>query len=580
MLELKKNANGKSVKGPLLLVIMDGVGIYKGMRDGYFGNAFDIAYTPNLDALFANTPLYTKLKAHGTAVGLPSDADMGNSEVGHNAIGAGRIIEQGAKLVNSAIETRGLFNGKTWMEDIGNAQNPGHALSAWLAAKAKNPRLQSKDAPVAVHFIGLLSDGNVHSHIDHLIAMLRECAAAGVHKAFVHALLDGRDVEEVSAERYVAQLEDVLAQIRAEKGFYYHIASGGGRMVVTMDRYEANWNQVKIGWQTHVAGEGAKFPDAMTAINSLRETHKSVIDQDLPPFVVASPEDATKPIGPIADGDVVIFYNFRGDRAIEISRAFTEAEFDKFERRPFPKVHYSGMMEYDGDLRIPPRYLVEPPHIKNTISEYLADAGVKSFAISETQKYGHVTYFWNGNNSQPFDAALETWVNIPSDVIPFEKAPAMKCYEITDRLLPELESGKYAFLRANFPNGDMVGHTGVLGAAIEAMNALDRNMGRIIEAARKIGATLVVTADHGNCDQMFEIDKSGKAKICGDGKPMSKTSHTLCPVPFAIMTPSAEELKLADVAAPGLANIAATLLTLMGYDKPDGFEPSIVEWKE
>ncbi len=577
MLELKKNPKFEGVEPPLLLVIMDGVGIYRGIKDGYCGNALDIAFTPNFDKLFYGHKLSRTIKAHGRAVGLPSDKDMGNSEVGHNALGAGRIFDQGAMLVNRAIETRALFEGKVWMEDIGTPQAPGHILRTWNEARKENPELAPADAPNAVHFIGLLSDGNVHSHINHLFAMIDECARVGVPKLFVHALLDGRDVDERSAHVYIQQLEEKLESIEAKHGFFYRIASGGGRMVITMDRYEANWNMVELGWKTHVAGEGRKFASALEAIETLRNENPGIIDQDLPPFVISSPRDATEPIGPITDDDVVIFFNFRGDRAIEISRAFTEPDFDKFERIPNPQVHYSGMMEYDGDLHIPPRYLVEPPHIDRTISEYLSAAGVPTLAISETQKFGHVTYFWNGNNSEPFDDKLETWIEIPSDVIPFEFAPAMKANEVCDRLISELKTGKYTFARVNFANGDMVGHTGMLGAAVEAMNTVDRCLGRLLDTIDALGGTMILLADHGNCDQMFELNKDGSVKLKPNGEPQAKTSHTLSPVPFVVHTPKEDRLELADVKDAGLANVAATILFLLGFVPPDIYEPSLLK---
>jgi len=541
-------------KGPLLFIIMDGVGLYRGHAEGYEGNAFDLAKTPVLDNLMKNEPLFTKLKAHGCAVGMPSDEDMGNSEVGHNAIGAGRVFSQGAQLVLDSIESRSLFEGSAWKELISNVLEKGSAL----------------------HFIGLLSDGNVHSHIDHLFAMIDEAAARGVAKLYVHTLFDGRDVDEISAHVYLEKLDLKLAQYRAE-GKRYMVASGGGRMLVTMDRYEADWSIVERGWKAHVLGEGRSFPDAHTALAKIRE-ETGAIDQFLPEFVVV---ENGAPAGPIVDGDSVIFFNFRGDRAIEITRAFDEEQFDMFDRKRYPKVLYAGMMQYDGDLKLPRRFLVNPPAIKRTMSEYLAHNGVKQLAISETQKFGHVTYFWNGNNSEKFNKDLETWIEIPSDRIFFEHAPAMKAREITERVIAELEKGEQRFIRLNFANGDMVGHTGNLPAAIEAMQVVDECVGKLLAAAEKVAATVIITADHGNCDQMYEIDKkTGSVKIKKDGRPMPKTSHTLSPVPFIVVGPDKNKLELnGAVSDPGLGNIAATLLNLLGYKEPEDYLPGLLKFK-
>ncbi len=538
------------IQGPLLLVIMDGVGLYQGKNEGYPGNAVDLANTPNLDRLFKER-LFTTLKAHGTAVGLPSDGDMGNSEVGHNAMGAGRVFDQGAKLVTNALADQSLFDGQAWKE-ISQVAKEKHTL----------------------HFLGLLSDGNVHSHQDHLEAILRRCNEEDLPTVRIHTLLDGRDVGERSAEIYLERLETTLQGYR-DKGRDYRIASGGGRMVVTMDRYEADWSMVERGWRTHVAGEGPAFPDAMTALQSLREQYPEKIDQDIPAFVIVDEEK--KPVGAIQDGDAVVYFNFRGDRAIEISRAFTEETFDKFERKPNPKVTYAGMMEYDGDLNIPPRYLVAPPAINRTVSEYLARNNIPQYAISETQKFGHVTYFWNGNNSEKFSKDFETWVEIKSDVIPFEQKPEMKALEIKETLLAALREGKHRFYRVNFANGDMVGHTGVLDAAVKAVETVDQCVGELEAAIKELGGTLVLTADHGNSDQMVEVDKKTKQAKLRNGKPIPKTSHTLNPVPLVVTGSGVDAVNLSELKQPGLSNLAATLLFLLGYDKPEGYDPSLLE---
>ena len=549
MAKLNRLQNSIGVKGPVLTVVMDGVGI---APEGA-GNAVKSAYTPTLDMLMEKYP-WVKLKAHGTAVGLPGDDDMGNSEVGHNALGSGQVFAQGAKLVSQSIENGKMFASETWRTIVSNVKTSGGVL----------------------HFIGLFSDGNVHSHIDHLKAMIKQAKSEGVKTVRIHTLIDGRDVGETSALEYVEPFEEFIASLR-DDSFDIMIASGGGRMVITMDRYEANWKMVEDGWKTHVLGEGRQFCCAKKAIETYREEYK-VIDQDLPPFVIA--KDG-KPVGTINDGDSVIFYNFRGDRSIEISKAFDDADFDKFDRVRVPNVVYAGMLEYDGDLHIPSRYLVNPPEITNTMGEYLSDTGISQLAISETQKYGHVTYFWNGNKSGKFDEALETYIEIPSDVVPFEQRPWMKCAEITDKLIECLRSGKYQCLRVNFPNGDMVGHTGNLLATRCSMEALDLQLKRLLDVVDELGGVAILTADHGNADEMYEVDKKGAPKTDKNGKFKAKTSHTLNPVPCIIYDnfyADKYEVKT-DNGEFGLSDVAATVVNLLGYEAPAMWDTSLIEIK-
>ena len=549
---LNKLTNFGGIDGPVLTVVMDGVGL----APDTISNAVAGAYTPTLDMLMEKYPMVS-LKAHGTAVGLPSDDDMGNSEVGHNALGAGQVFAQGAKLVSNSIESGKMFTSDTWQAIVSNVKTSGGVL----------------------HFLGLFSDGNVHSHIDHLKAMIIKAKDEGVSTVRVHILIDGRDVGETSALDYILPFEDFLSSLRTAD-FDIKIASGGGRMKITMDRYEADWSMVERGWQTHVLGEGRQFASAAEAVETYRK-ELGVIDQDLPAFVIA---ENGAPVGTINDGDSVIFYNFRGDRSIEISKAFDApaGEFDKFDRVRVPAVVYAGMLEYDGDLHIPSRYLVSPPEITNTMSEYLTLTGVKQLAISETQKYGHVTYFWNGNRSGKFSEELETYIEIPSDVVPFEQRPWMKCAEITDKLIECIESGEYDYLRVNFPNGDMVGHTGSLLATRCSMEALDIQLARILKAVDKAGGVALITADHGNADEMYEMDKKTKLpKADKNGNYKAKTSHTLNPVPCIIydnVTNGAYTVK-ADEGNFGLANVAATMVNLMGYEAPAMWEESIIDVK-
>ena len=540
-LHLNKLKSFAGRKGPLLLIIMDGIGIGKPDET----NAVWLAKPPNLDQLL-KSDLCTQLNAHGTAVGLPSDEDMGNSEVGHNAIGAGRIFDQGARLVNKALKSGEIFETKVWEKITTRALNGG-----------------------TVHFIGLLSDGNVHSHIEQLFIMIDKCAELNFPKVKIHALLDGRDVGERTALDYLIPTEEKLKKISKKKSLDYAIASGGGRMKVTMDRYNSDWNIVKRGWEAHVLGRGRMFRSASQAVKTFYEEDPKATDQYLPEFVVI--DSTGKPKGTIKDGDAVIFFNFRGDRAIEISRAFTEKDFTEFDRGPLPDIFYAGMMEYDGDAHIPPNFLVQPPAIDRVVTEYLCAERIKSFAVSETQKYGHVTYFWNGNRSGYIDERLEKYVEIPSDRIEFDKAPQMKAKEITDTAIDLLKSGNYKFGRLNFPNGDMVGHTGNMQAAIAAVETVDKYLGELLAVVKELKGIAVVTADHGNADQMFIIDKKGAKSV--------KTAHSLNPVPFIIDDSLYRgEYRMADIKEKGLSNIAATLLNLLGYEKPEDYDPSLIEF--
>lgn len=547
---LSRNPQWKGRRGPVLLVIMDGVG-YGEYRDGDAVAAADMRH---FRALESSCPA-TKLKAHGKAVGLPSDEDMGNSEVGHNAIGCGRVFAQGAKLVGNSIATGAMFQGSVWKELVANAASSGGAL----------------------HFIGLFSDGNVHSHIDHLTAMIKRAAADGVRRVRVHTLLDGRDVSSQSALDYILPFENFLADFNA-KGFDYHIASGGGRQYITMDRYGANWDMVKRGWDCHVRGIGRRFASAAEAVAAYRAENPQLIDQDMREFVVC---DANGPVGTINDGDSVVYFNFRGDRALEITAAFEDPNFDKFDRGQKPKVFYAGMMQYDGDLGAPKNYLVTPPSIDRTIGEYLVASGVKSMAISETQKYGHVTYFFNGNRTGKFSETLEDYIEIPSDRVPFEQRPWMKCAEITDRVLAAIDSGAYQFIRLNFPNGDMVGHTGVFQSVVCSMEAMDIQLGRLADAIRKAGGVMVISADHGNSDDMLEHDKKTKKVLLDkDGNPKAKTSHSLNPVPCVIYDPEGKgEYEKSLVEGLGISSLTATCLDLLGFVPPADYDRSVLSMK-
>ena len=525
--------------GPVLVVVADGVGIAPDAEH----NAVTQASTPTLDALLASD-LSTQLAAHGTAVGLPTDDDMGNSEVGHNAIGAGRIFAQGAKLVNKALESGSIFGTDVWGEAI------SHGRSGTL------------------HFIGLHSDGNVHSHINHLHQLIERAVSDGVTRIRLHLLLDGRDTPPRSALKYIQQTEMTIAELNESHDVDIRIGSGGGRMTITMDRYEADWDMVQQGYNCHAHGIGRPFSSANEAIETLYSESDDG-DQYLEPFTITDMEGES--VGTISDGDAVILFNFRGDRAIEISQAFEDAEFDKFDRGNAPNVFFAGMLQYDGDLLVPKQYLVDPPVIDRTMGEYLSDSGIRSFAVSETQKFGHVTYFWNGNKSGYINDALEKYIEIPSDNVAFDEAPAMKAQEITDATIALLRSGEYRYGRINFANGDMVGHTGNLDAAISAMETVDHCVQQLIDVIQELDGVLIYTSDHGNADQMFTESDTGER--------IPMTSHTLAPVPFVIHDPqNRETYDLVPSDDAGLSHIASTTLNLLGFEAPSDYNPSLIRF--
>lgn len=546
-LSLSKHPSFSGRPGPVLVVVADGVGV----APAGASNAITEANTPTLDKLTASE-LYTELAAHGPAVGLPTDDDMGNSEVGHNALGAGRIFAQGAKLVNKALASGAIFDTDVWQQAIGHGRNG------------------------TLHLLGLHSDGGVHSSDEHLYQLLRQAAADGVTSCAIHILHDGRDVAARSALTYIERTEAVLTEINgAGDSRDFRIASGGGRMTITMDRYGADWPMVERGFRCHAHGEGRRFASATEAVETMyAENDKG--DQYLGAFVVERNGTAA---GPMVDGDAVVLFNFRGDRAIEISQAFEDVDFDHFDRtgangEARPDVFYAGMLQYDGDAFVPKQYLVEPPSIDRTMGEFLCAEGVRSFAISETQKFGHVTYFWNGNKSGYLDESLETYVEIPSDNVEFDTTPAMKVREITADTIDLLRSGEYTFGRLNFPSGDMVGHTGHLHATVEAMEIIDECMAQLIDVIDELGGVLVYTADHGNADVMFTVDAAGVQH--------PKTSHTLSPVPFAIHDPNYDgEYHMVEAApglAHGLANVASTVFNLLGYEAPSDYLPALIDF--
>ncbi|MEA2013353.1 MAG: 2,3-bisphosphoglycerate-independent phosphoglycerate mutase [Verrucomicrobiota bacterium] len=544
-MEALKKMNKFDRKGPLVLVIMDGVGYGKSEK----GDAVLSTHTPTLNWFHENCP-HRSLKAHGKAVGLPSDKDMGNSEVGHNAIGCGRVFAQGAKLVEEAVNSGNMFKGDVWNSLVENCLQNNSTL----------------------HFLGLFSDANVHSNIKHLKKMLLKAKKMGVKKARIHVLLDGRDVGETSALEYINPFEDFLSDLNADS-VDYRIASGGGRMQITMDRYGADWSMITRGWNLHVKGEGRQFSSAREAIETLREETEA-IDQDLPSFVIA---ENAEPIGKIEENDSVVNFNFRGDRAMEISRAFDDENIEEFDRGPKLNVKYAGMMEYDGDAKIPKNYLVDPPSIDRTVGEFLCASGCRTLAISETQKYGHVTYFYNGNKSGKINAELEDYIEIPSDIIPFEERPWMKSAEITDAVTEAIISEKYDFIRLNFPNGDMVGHTGIYQATEIAVAAVDLALSRIKKVIDKVGGIMLISADHGNADDMYTMNKKTGEPLIENGKIKAKTSHSLNPVPCIVYDPSGtKDYSLSENENLGISSLAATCMNLLDYEAPADYDESVI----
>ncbi|PRQ42597.1 putative phosphotransferase (phosphomutase) [Rosa chinensis] len=541
----------KLPKGKVIaLIVLDGWGEAK--PDQY--NCIHVAETPTMDSLKNGVPDKWRLvRAHGTAVGLPTEDDMGNSEVGHNALGAGRIFAQGAKLVDSALESGKIYKGEGF-KYIKEVFETG-----------------------TLHLIGLLSDGGVHSRLDQVQLLLKGAVEHGAKRIRLHVLTDGRDVLDGSSVKFAETLEEDLAKLR-EKGVDAQIASGGGRMYVTMDRYENDWSVVKRGWDAQVLGEAPyKFKNAVEAIKTLRAEPKAN-DQYLPPFVIV--DDSGKPVGPIVDGDAVVTFNFRADRMVMAAKAFEYADFDKFDRVRVPKIRYAGMLQYDGELKLPTRYLVDPPEIDRTSGEYLTYNGVRTFACSETVKFGHVTFFWNGNRSGCFNPEMEEYVEIPSDSgISFNVQPKMKALEIAEKARDAILSKKFEQVRVNLPNGDMVGHTGDIEATIVACKAADEAVKMILDTVEQVGGIYVVTADHGNAEDMVKRNKTGQPLLDKSGNIQILTSHTLEPVPIAIggpgLAPGVRFRK--DLPRGGLANVAATMINLHGFEAPADYEPSLIE---
>ncbi len=502
--------------GPVVLAILDGVGLAPDAP----GNAVSKANTPFLGQA-SQKYKHLALEASGEAVGLMK-GQMGNSEVGHNIIGSGQIIKQGVARINEAFSTGEVFDNDIWREAVKHQ---------------------------TLHFAGIFSDGGVHSHNDHLKQMIERAYVDGVRKMRIHAILDGRDVEPQSAEKYIQDFEEFVKQFGDAD---IKIASVGGRMTTVADRYEKDWQMVKRGFDMMVYGKAERqFRSAMEGVLTLRNEHPEIQDQDLPAFVVV---DENGPVGKIARGDTLIYYNFRKDRAIEIAKVFVLKDFPYFDRGDYApeNVYFVGMTEYDVDAHVPEHYLVELVAPKNTLHEFLGERGISQLAISETVKFGHITYYFDGNSYEA--APLEDFIEIESYDQPFNDHPEMRTAEITEAVLKKMN--QYKFVRINYPGGDMVGHTADMEATIKALEAIDVSLAQIYAKVKELNGALVVVADHGNAEEIRGADDE------------PKTAHTtnLVPCIFCDDTLNNDKYRLSDIEKLGLANLAATIAVMLGQN--------------
>lgn len=503
-----------NIKQPALLLIMDGYGI----SDEIEGNAVAQANTPNLDYIFAEYP-NSKLSASGEDVGLPK-SQMGNSEVGHMNIGAGRPVYQELLLITKRIESGEFF------------KNP-----AFLSTAAHIKKHES-----SLHLLGLLSDGGVHSHIKHLKALLLLAKRENIQNVYVHAVLDGRDVPPRCAIKYIEEIEEFMSDISLGE-----IASISGRYY-TMDR-DKRWERIKSAYDMMVCGEALEANSAKRALSNAYERDES--DEFVTPTLIVSGDN--KHI--IRSNDAVIMFNFRPDRAREISRTLTDLEFDGFERNCFPaNLKYICMTRYDESLNNV-EIAYPPEKLKNTLGEYISNLGLKQLRIAETEKYAHVTFFFNGGVEAPYPN--EHRILIPSPkVTTYDLQPEMSAYELTDKLLPIIKNEDYDLIIVNFANPDMVGHTGIMSAAIKAVEAVDSCIGKITKAVIEKGGFVLLTADHGNADTMQ--DNNGKAI----------TAHSLNPVPFAFIYDKDAVNDRFIISDGKLCDIAPTLLNLINLPVP------------
>ena len=543
MLFLKNLQQYFSGRGPLIHVVLDGWGV--GAADET--NAVNRANLPVMSRLIRGCP-YTQLWTHGKYVGLPNEKDMGGSEVGHMTMGAGMVMEQGPTLIQNLLQSGEFFENPVLSRIIQNCVE--------------------RDAPL--HLIGLLSNGNIHSHVDHTEAIIRYAFQSGIRRCYLHALLDGRDVGVQSALDFTEPFEKLFSELKGQRpGIDYAFASGGGREVITMDR-DNNWEKIETGWQIHVQGQSEnQFPSIRDAIEHFRKQNPEIIDQDIPGFVIIRNGEA---VGRIEDQHALIFTNFRGDRATEFSQAVLADDFPYFERYRCPEVLFAGMTQYDQDNQIPPDYLVGTPVVEEPFGKRILELGLKQFRLSETQKFAHVTFFYNGGYREPLDPLQENYHFIASDKIPsFAERPAMKAPGISKKAVEFINSGEYQYGLINFANADMVGHTGDFQATVRAVEAVDAALDNIVRAIDAVNGLLVITADHGNADEMLISNQNGTLEI--------STKHSLNPVPFLIYDPLYNgDYRLKPFGQDynnNLSNIAATNFLLLGQAVPDDLAPSL-----
>ena len=493
------------MKKPLILMILDGFGIAPEK-----GNAIKAAKKPNIDKLFAENPV-TQIGASGMDVGLP-DGQMGNSEVGHTNMGAGRIVYQELTRITKTINEDKLKENEAIVNAMDKALENGTAL----------------------HLMGLLSSGGVHSHITHLYGILELAKKKGLENVYIHTFLDGRDVPPSSAAEFMDELLAKTKEIGVGK-----VATVSGRYYA-MDR-DNNWDRVEKTYAAMVYGEGEKAECPVCAVKNSYD--KGVTDEFVVPVVV----DGGAQVKP---NDSVIFFNFRPDRAREITRTFVDPDFKGFERKNgFFPVNFVCMTQYDATM---PNVDVafKPQSLKNTLGEYVSNKGMTQLRIAETEKYAHVTFFFNGGVEKQYEGEDRILVKSPA-VATYDLQPEMSAYEVTDKLVPAIESGKYDMIILNYANCDMVGHTGVFEAAVKAVEAVDTCVGRVVEAIKKMGGVALITADHGNADKMVDAD----------GSPF--TAHTTNPVPFCVV---GYDCQLRE--GGRLADIAPTMLQIMGLEQP------------
>ena len=543
MLFLKNLQQYFSGRGPLIHVVLDGWGV--GAADET--NAVNRANLPVMSRLIRGCP-YTQLWTHGKYVGLPNEKDMGGSEVGHMTMGAGMVMEQGPTLIQNLLQSGEFFENPVLSRIIQNCVE--------------------RDTPL--HLLGLLSNGNIHSHVDHTEAIIRHAFQSGIRRCYLHALLDGRDVGVQSALDFTEPFEKLFSELKGQRpGIDYAFASGGGREVITMDR-DNNWEKIETGWQIHVQGQSEnQFPSIRDAIEHFRKQNPEIIDQDIPGFVIIRNGEA---VGRIEDQHALIFTNFRGDRATEFSQAVLADDFPYFERYRCPEVLFAGMTQYDQDNQIPPDYLVGTPVVEEPFGKRILELGLKQFRLSETQKFAHVTFFFNGGYREPLDPLQENYHFIASDKIPsFAERPAMKAPGISKKAVEFINSGEYQYGLINFANADMVGHTGDFQATVRAVEAVDAALDNIVRAIDAVNGLLVITADHGNADEMLISNQNGTLEI--------STKHSLNPVPFLIYDPLYNgDYRLKPFGQDynnNLSNIAATNFLLLGQAVPDDLAPSL-----